>query len=212
MTKRLNSHEVARWFIFNNPSLAQGYFDENAKINKLLFFASLMYYCVTKDILLDESFVAFPNGPVIKSIYRDYRYNGLDKMPYDNRIEGIDMIQNQVLNIVNFVYGEKTANNLIEITHTQSLWKDVADQIPNNPVIDFIQTPDTDIEHYSSLYNCYKNVDFSRYGRERINGNVYYYDRNNLEMTDSIIEQLSTIPSYGEPQFVELVEGELVFS
>ena len=42
MTK-LNTHEVAKWFIYNNPELAYGYLDENVKLNKLLYFSNLMF-------------------------------------------------------------------------------------------------------------------------------------------------------------------------
>ena len=38
---------------------------------------------------LNDEFVAFRLGPVIYSIYKDYRYNGLDKIPNNDEIKGI---------------------------------------------------------------------------------------------------------------------------
>lgn len=61
----LSGNEVARWFIFHNPELASGYIDENTKINKLLYFSNLMYYCIHNEYLIKDEFVAFPNGPVV---------------------------------------------------------------------------------------------------------------------------------------------------
>ena len=34
MNKELSAHEVAKWFIYNNRQLANGYLDENVKLNK----------------------------------------------------------------------------------------------------------------------------------------------------------------------------------
>ena len=77
----LKAHDVAKWFIYKNPELASGYIDENTKVNKLLYFSNLMYRCVEDDRLISDDFIAFPNGPVVYSVYRDYRYNGLNSLP-----------------------------------------------------------------------------------------------------------------------------------
>jgi len=130
---KLDTHEVAKWFIYNNPELAYGYLDENVKLNKLLYFSNLMYYCVEKENLLDEEFIAFPKGPVVFSIYRDYRFKGLNAMPISDDVRNLGSEQRQILNIISFVYGNKDANELIDETHRHSLWKDVSCFIPNNP-------------------------------------------------------------------------------
>lgn len=135
---KLNTHEVAKWFIFNNPELAYGYLDENVKLNKLLYFSNLMYYCINHTNLLDEPFVAFSKGPVVFSIYSDYRHHGLNVMPDSDAVTNMTEVQRQILNIVNFVYGNKDADTLVEESHHHSLWKDVSQFIPNNnPMIDF---------------------------------------------------------------------------
>lgn len=189
MTK-LNTHEVAKWFIYNNPELAYGYLDENVKLNKLLYFSNLMYYCVEKENLLDEEFIAFPKGPVIFSIYRDYRFNGLNIMPVSDGIKNLENQQRQILNIISFVYGNKDANELVDETHKHLLWKDVSCFIPNNPQIDFSKTDSNLIHFFCALYNTYKDFDFSDIKKEKINGNIFYYSKSNFELTDDIIGEL----------------------
>lgn len=212
MNAVLKSHDLAKWFIYNNPSLSSGYFDENAKLNKLLYFSALMYYCVKNEQLIDEPFVAFPKGPVIQSVYRDYRYNGLDKMPSNDNIINADETQKQIVQIVNFIYSEKTASDLINETHEHNLWKDVSDYIPNNPIIDFSCIDESLSRYYVNLYDMYKNTDFSDLRKEKINGNVFYYSKKNLSMTDDVVSELSDMPKLDEAKFVEIIDGELVFS
>ncbi len=126
----INAKEAAKWFIYRNPELSSGYIDENTKINKLLYFSNLMHYCVDHKVLFDEEFVAFPNGPVVFSVYRDYRYHGLNLLPQQSpRIEGI---QGQILDIINFVYGDMSADQLVKESHTHSLWRNVRHLIRNH--------------------------------------------------------------------------------
>lgn len=212
MSNALNSHEVAKWFIGNIPSLASGYLDENIKLNKLLYFSNLMYYCLEEKNLLNEEFVAFPKGPVLRSIYRDYRYNGLGTMPNQTCINGIDKKQKKVLDIISFVYGNKEADELVEETHQHSIWKNVEYLIPNNPRIDFSMTEPELVGFYQNLYRTYTDFDFSDIGKEKINGNLYYYSKSNFEMTDDVVEELSQYEKIGIPQFIEIIDGEIVFS
>lgn len=209
---RLNAHDVAKMFIYNNPSLANGSFDGNAALNKLLYFSNLMYYCVTGNILLDAEFEAWEKGPVVRNIYKDYRYNGLDRMPQNAVvISGMTPIQEKVLNIINFVYADKDSQSLIDESHTHRLWKDLKHLIPNNPVIDFTKTDAGLCKTFRELYDCYKDFDFTSIKKEIINGNVFYHSAD-LPITDALLDKLSSVGKLSEPAFVELIDGELVIS
>lgn len=206
----VTGNDVAKWFIFHNPVLASGYIDENVKINKLAYFSNLMYYSVYGSSFISDDFIAFPNGPVIFSIYRDYRYNGLNMIP--SRLEPIDAEYEKVLNITDFVYGDRTADELVKESHTHNLWQDVKHLIPGNPKIDFNKTDSKIIEYNRNLYDAYSSMDFSRIRKDKIGGNIYYYMDGELEITEDIVEILSDYKSNGEPKFLELIEGELVIS
>ena len=189
MSKELNAHEVAKWFIYNNRQLANGYLDENVKLNKLLYFANLMFFCVKKEMLLKDEFVAFKLGPVVYSIYKDYRYNGLDKVPDSDEIKDINDEQKQVLNIINFVYGSKESKELVDDSHSHNIWNDVKNLIPNNPPIVFENIDKSICDYFVDLYKIYKNFDFSSIKKEVINGTVFYYNIKNMNIDDYISDE-----------------------
>lgn len=206
----LKAHDVAKWFIYKNPELASGYIDENTKVNKLLYFSNLMYRCVENDRLISDDFIAFPNGPVVYSVYRDYRYNGLNSLPsHSPMIEGV---QKKILEIVNFVYGNYTTQELIDESHSHSQWKAVKHLIPNNPKISFDDVDPDLVSYYQALYKTYSEIDFNKIAKDKICGNVYYYYRDLFEMTDDMIDKLSTFEKFDEPKFLEVINGELVVS
>lgn len=206
----LTAHEVAKWFIYNNPELASGFIDENTKVNKLLYFSNLMYRCVEKDRLISDDFVAFPNGPVVFSVYRDYRYHGLSALPSQSPV--IEGVQRKILEIINFVYGNYTTQELVDESHTHAQWRSVKHLIPYNPTINFENIDKDLISYYKSLFSTYSELDFSKISKEKICGNVYYYYKDSFEMTDEIIDKLSTFDRFDEPKFLEIVDGELVIS
>lgn len=206
----LTANEVAKWFIFNNPELASGFIDENTKVNKLLYFSNLMYRCVENDRLISDEFVAFPNGPVVYSVYRDYRYHGLSALPSKSPV--IEGVQKKILEIINFVYGNYSTKELVDESHTHSQWKNVKHLIPNNPVIDFNNVDQDLVSYYQALFLTYSEIDFSRIVKEKICGNVYYYYKDSFDMTDEIIDKLSSFERFGEPKFIEVIDGELVVS
>ncbi|MDE7326865.1 MAG: DUF4065 domain-containing protein [Lachnospiraceae bacterium] len=204
----ITGNEAAKWFIFHNPELASGYIDENIKVNKLVYFSNLMYHCVHNKDMISDDFVAFPNGPVVYAIYRDYRYNGLNMFP--EMVNPLEKEQEKILNIINFVYGDALADKLVEESHSHSLWKRVKSMIPNNPKIDFEDIDDALIEYNKNLYKAYSEMDFSKIAKEKINGNIYYYMKDEFDLTEDIIQRLSSFEPYGEPRFLEMISGELV--
>lgn len=208
--RMLIGNDVAKWFIFHNPELASGYIDENTKINKLVYFSNLMHRCVHMENLIADDFIAFPNGPVVFSIYRDYRYNGLNRLP--ETLPPLDKKQEKTLNIINFIYGDSPVEKLIEESHTHSLWKKVENMIPNNPKIDFDDIDNELLEYNRNLYNVYSEMNFSNLKKEKIKGNIYYYMADSFSMTDEIINRLLSFDKFYEPKFLEIVEGELVVS
>ena len=206
----LNASEAAKWFICHNPELASGYIEENTKVNKLLYFSNLMGYCVDHERLIAENFIAFPNGPVVYEVYRDYRYHGLNALPKESPV--IVGRPRKILDIVNFVYGGMSAEQLVEESHSHALWKNVRSRIPNNPMIDFTKVePELEV-YYRTLYETYSDMDFEKLQKVKIGGCTYYYDRNEFVMTEEILKQLSMTCKSVEPQFLELVDGELVIS
>ena len=202
---------VSKWFIKKNPYLASGYIDENTKLNKLLYFANLYSFAVNGETMMPDSFIAFPNGPVIFDIYKDYRYNELSRFPEEDI--KIDEKYLKILNVINFVYGNMKKDDLVDLSHTHNVWNDVKERIPHNPRIVFENADKQLIEKCREIYKAYENVNFELLKKEVINGNVFYYYSDNIgTLTDSMIEELMTLPEDDEAHFIELIDGELIIS
>lgn len=198
---------LAKWYLNKIPSLLYGYRDENTRLNKLLFFSNLMYYSVYDKMLIDEDFEKWDNGPVIREIYKDYRYNGLSNEKNLN-IEIDDKDTLQILQIINLVYGDMNGIELSAESHKSSIWQDAE----RNQKINFSNIDSKEKKLMKNIFELYKNFDFNIFGIEKINGNKYFYDKNNIKMTEKLINDLEKIPFRPEPIFIELIDDEVVFS
>lgn len=198
---------LAKWFLSKNPELRGGYVDENTKLNKLLYFTYLMYYAVTDSNLTEDTFEKWDNGPVSREIYREYRYNNLSKFS-DGNVDIKDKNILKFLGIVNFVYANKTARELSEETYGHRTWLEAK----QNENIDFAKLSENEKCLMKNLYEAYADVDFESMAIEKISGNIYHYDKSNLEMSDEVVSFLEKMELQKEPMFIEKIDGELVFS
>ena len=199
--------EIAQWFIRKNPNLANGKIDENTKINKLLYFANLMYNVVFGEDLIEEKFKCWLNGPVIEEVYKDYRYGNLFRYPE----EDINIFDNNaitVLNIINLLYKDYDYKALSEKTHQHNIWKNKK----RNEILDFGDADNVLINSMTSFYEIYKDLDFDNLAYERIQGNLFYYFKDNLKLDDEIIQELCELAPQNEAIFIEKIDGELVYS
>ncbi|GAB6707554.1 Panacea domain-containing protein [Streptococcus uberis] len=204
----INTINLAKCFLSLNPSLKVGNYDNNLKINKLLYFSSLMYYSIFHDNLLDENFERWNNGPVVREVYKGFRYNGLMSNT-DYTDEEFNTETKSIIQIVNFIYGNKTSLELSNETHTHNIWI----QASQNEILDFKKLDPTIIKYMETLYTIYKDIDFDNLYQEVIYGNHYYYFDKDIDLSSN--ESLMELQNIGQsefPIFVELIDGELVFS
>lgn len=104
---------LAKYVLSINPDLRVGNYDNNLKLNKLLYFSSLMYFSVFKENLINNSFERWDNGPVIRDVYKEFRYNDLiSNSECETNI--VSDKEKTIIQIVNFIYGNKTSNELSE--------------------------------------------------------------------------------------------------
>lgn len=195
--------EIANWFLLKNPSLLKRGIDENLKLNILLCFSNLMYLSVYKEKLIDDKFEKFEGYPVVKSVYDEYQYNNLCESA-DEKPTILDKKILQVIEIINFVFGNFSLSEPTEIyklTETE-----------NEDEIDFRNIPQDLKEFMVNLYNLYKDYDFDNIGIELVNGNKYIYFKDELELTEDILNQLKAIEKQNTTTFIEMIDGELVFS
>lgn len=200
-------NEVAIWFLNKDKSLCNGYIDENTRLNKLLYFSSLLYFSKFGKELLDEKFERWDRGPVLKSLYKDYRYNRLGEQKFKtSKIENKEI--ERILNIINLIYADKTASELSEETHTHNIWLETS----KNSKMEFKNISESLRKQMLNYYKLYENFDFDNIKVEKINGNKFYYDKRNLKMTEKLLKELEMLEKMPYPQFIELIDGEVVFS
>lgn len=171
--------DVARWFYKNNPQVKSNDKNGNIVIQKLCYYAQAMYLAVYEVPLFNEKILAWENGPVIEKVYKIYRYNN----PFINFFSSsISEKEEKVLKVVNSVYGGKTADELIKMTHSELPWKqyeNVAKDRNNNPEID----NETIKNYYKDLKQIYEMSKDNEFENERlitINNCNFMYDITNI--------------------------------
>lgn len=204
----IDTMNLAKYFLSINPSLTVGNFDNNLKLNKLLYFSNLMYYSVFDNNLIDEDFERWDNGPVVREVYKAFRYNGLNSNTNCDSEEFSSDVKT-IIQIVNFIYGNKTPIELSNETHTHNIWINA----PKNAHLEFQKMDLSVIKYMKNLYSIYKEIDFENFHKDIINGNTYFYYDDEIDLSsEESLNEIQNIPPTEFPIFVELMNGELVFS
>lgn len=139
----ITAKEVAKYFLskdkdkklfnknlveFNNIKSYEG----NVRLNKYLYFAQTVYLAKYGKLLFEDEFVAYDNGPVVKEIVETY-----PSMQACVNAEEVVLPQN-IKNFLDKIYislEDATCEELIEITHEDTAWKEVSGRTHYAPVI-----------------------------------------------------------------------------
>ncbi len=139
----ITAKEVAKYFLskdnnkkifntnlveFNNRKAYEG----NIRLNKYLYFAQTVYLAKYGKLLFEDEFVAYDNGPVIKEIVENYPY-----MQATANKEEI-LLPKEIQKFLDKIYLSlinATCEELIEITHEDTAWKEVSDKTYYAPTI-----------------------------------------------------------------------------
>lgn len=106
---------VSKWFINElNP--------DPLKLQKLLYFAQGISFCMHDEALFDDDFEAWVHGPVIKKIYFEYREYGYEPIDIKYDVKFNNKATIDVLEYVKRVYGKYDGKYLENITHNQEPW------------------------------------------------------------------------------------------
>ena len=176
--------DVAKWFLQNNESIPSDSKDGNLKLQKLLYYAQCMHLAVFDTPLYSNQIQAWENGPVIREAYDKYRYEKVGISARAEEAVKIGEFQENILNVVNTIYGSKTANELVELTHREEPWREKIELVKQrcNPEI----TIDRLKEYYASLKELFEV--FSDYSikehQYRTGSNVFTY-QDGVSLTDA---------------------------
>lgn len=141
--------DVIDWFLLKSPMSPK-------KLQKLLYYSYAWTLTLFNENsenlnnkLFDEVFEAWIHGPVIPGVYRrfkKYRYNNITKKPQEQVLfdEEIEDVLNQVWD----VYGHFSGNELENLTHQETPWKNARKDL--RP-LDHCDVPISD----KDIFECY---------------------------------------------------------
>ena len=125
----IDIHNTADYIIFKLNIENEGFYLENLKLQKLLYYSQAWHLAFNGSILFDGKFQAWVHGPVNRKIYDRFK----DHKSLYSRI-GLDEIKNHeyVVNIPNPVqahidsvlesYGALSSVQLEKMTHEEDPW------------------------------------------------------------------------------------------
>ena len=136
---------VANFFIelANDDEYGDGM--TNMRLNKMLYFAQGHYFARTGNPLFNDDFEAWDYGPVVSSIYQQYRSYGKEPIfdiDADYSIESFNSDELDVLLDVAREYDKYSTSELVNKTHTDgSPWaeciKSKTQEITKNQIKDY---------------------------------------------------------------------------
>jgi uncharacterized phage-associated protein len=125
----LTSQEVADYFLSKAASEEEGAdLISNLKLQKLLYYAQGIHIALQDTPLFEEDIQAWQHGPVVPSIYQQYKGHGGNSLPIPAP-GTIDFTrytpeERETLDEVYNGYGQFSAWRLREMTHNEGSWKD----------------------------------------------------------------------------------------
>lgn len=115
--------EVARYFLWRANS--EGKRLTNKKLQKLLYYAQAWHLALDDSPLFDDDIEAWIHGPVVPSVYREYKRYGFSPLPCTTlREETENVPERELLDEIWNVYGKYDADYLEALTHSETPWQD----------------------------------------------------------------------------------------
>lgn len=139
--------EVANYLItLNNEKCQEGESGlTNLKLQKLAYYAQGFYGAIYNKPLFNEPIEAWTHGPVVPSLYHDYKQYGSNPIVSSLSQENLQLTDDEMtlLQEVYDVYGQFSAWRLRDMTHEESPWLNherEAEEIPFEEMRDFFKS------------------------------------------------------------------------
>lgn len=121
--------EIAKWFINYNDRLRNIDNEDtddisNLKLQKLLYYAQGVVLALKDKPLFSEDILAWTHGPVIESVYKEFKQYGSKGISERFENVNIDEDTTKILIEVYKVFGQYSAWGLRNMTHEETPWKE----------------------------------------------------------------------------------------
>ena len=115
MKKNYCALDIAKWFINEiHP--------EPLKLQKLLYLSQGFSYAFNDKPLFDDVIEAWVHGPVVSSVYHEYKFYKYNPISITYELEKFDKDTEFVLNYVKDNFSKYDSKFLEEMTHNQEPW------------------------------------------------------------------------------------------
>ncbi len=109
--------EIANWFLSKEAMT-------HKKIQKLTYYAEAWSQALyDTGIISDSHFEAWAHGPVSPDLYKHFKQYGWNKIEQVKEAPKVDEEADELLSSVWITYGNKSANELEVLTHSESPWQ-----------------------------------------------------------------------------------------
>lgn len=191
---KVSSVDVAKWFILNNDDFMYESWDSKIKLQKLLFYSQAMHLAVLDKPFFNEKFEAWKYGPVEREVYIQTHHEGLMQRVRLGGIDVTDKLSNdqvRILKTINFIYGQQTSHELVNLTHQETPWKSLEEHAmkAKNPIIS-VESIHKYYKPLKEVFEAHRDFDFDSHRIERINGNRFIYNIKETTLTDKDLGEL----------------------
>lgn len=138
--------DVADWFLCKEKMT-------HKKLQKLCYYAQAWSYAIQPEPLTNAVFEAWVHGPVCRELYDKYRGYGFDYLPSPDHTPTLDPATEDFLGSVWETYGDKTANALEALSHSEPPWQKARFGLPPDEPSDVRIEPDDMRKYYRSIYS-----------------------------------------------------------
>lgn len=198
--------DIAKWFIKNGYE-APNSFDGNMKLNKLLYFAQLISLVKRNKALFKDDLYAFEHGMVVENIRKEYCNN------YNDFIKESESFDEKFLNdeenilvMTKDIFGEIDAEELSKLTHQHDCWNDYYNKskvndwyVKEDSIVkteDIVNNYQEDLDLIRNILSAYEeNIVDNEEKYIKINGIKFYYNPNELKITDDILDKVKSFPT-----------------
>lgn len=119
-----NALDIANKVIHNlTKNTDAGEVVSNLKLQKMLYYVQGFHLAYFAKPLFDEDIEAWMYGPVVPSVYDQYKANGNKGLESVGDVVQLSPEEESLFNEVLSVYGEFSAIGLMNMTHAEMPWK-----------------------------------------------------------------------------------------
>ena len=118
--------DVSEYFLKGLSEPDEGDIISNLKLQKLLYYAQGIHLTKYDEPLFEDEIVHWPHGPVVISVYKEYKIHGTQALPIPEVIKNISSFSNTYKDSIRLTYnnyGRYSAWVLSQKTHQEDPWK-----------------------------------------------------------------------------------------